>query len=356
MPSNPIAPPGPIQRPTHPTSQHPTHRRHHLLQLGKALTVLGALLAGLSTPSLATAQQAGFPSKPITIVVGNAAGGSNDVFARALGRRLQEALGKPVVIENRPSGGGIAANVGVARAAPDGHTLAMVSSTFTTGAAIRPNLPYDAVKDFRPVAMLARGPLLVTVKQDASARTIQDLVAQAKAKPGVFNYGTSGAGSINHFASELFLDAAGIRMAHIPYKGMAPATSDLLSGQIEVLIASAPSILQQVKGGRVRALAVTTAGRSAIAPELPSLEEAGYKGSAIDLWWGLLAPAGTPAEIVDLLNTTINREMQSAEMKAFLVNEGAEPAALKPAEFARHVATEIERWRAVAKAADIKAD
>lgn len=316
---------------------------------------MGAALGAMIWPAV-RAQTAGFPSKPITLVVGNAAGGSNDVFARALGRRLQDALGKPVVIENRPSGGGIAANVGVARAAADGHTLAMVSSTFTTGAAIRTNLPYDAVKDFRPVAMLARGPLLVTVRQDAPARTIQDLVAQAKARPGALNYGTSGAGSINHFATELFLDAAGIRMTHIPYKGMAPATSDLLGGQIEVLIASAPSILPQIKGGRVRALAVTTATRSGIAPELPALEELGYKGSAIDLWWGLLAPAATPVDIVEQFNTAINREMQTAEMKAFLVNEGAEPAALKPAEFARHVAAEIERWRAVAKAADIKAE
>jgi tripartite-type tricarboxylate transporter receptor subunit TctC len=234
--------------------------------------------------------------------------------------------------------------------------LGVVSSTFTTGAAIRSNLQYDAVRDFKHVAMLARGPLLVTVNKDSPLKTIQDLVARAKAQPGKLNYGTSGAGSINHFATELFLDAAGIKIAHIPYKGMGPATNDLLAGQIDVLIASAPSILQQVKAGRARALAVTTEKRSAVAPELVSLEEAGYKGSAIDLWWGILAPAATPPATVERLNAAINKEMDTAEIKAFLLNEGAEPVAMKPAEFSAFIATEITRWKAVAKAAEIKAE
>jgi tripartite-type tricarboxylate transporter receptor subunit TctC len=314
-------------------------------------------LAALALPLAAAAQApAPFPSKPITLIVGNAPGGSNDVFARAIGRRLQEALGQPVVVDNKPSGGGVAADQALARAPADGYTLGVVSSTFTTGAAIRTNLQYDAVKDFKPVALLARGPMLVTVSNASPLKSMPELVARAKAQPGKLNYGTSGTGSINHFATELFLDAAGARMTHIPYKGMGPATNDLLGGQIEVLVASAPSILNQVRGGRVRALAVTTAARSPVAPELPSLEDLGYKGSAIDLWWGVLAPAATPQAVVDKLNAAINAEIQSAEMKAFFLKEGAEPAPLKPAEFARHIATEIERWKAVAKSADIKPD
>jgi tripartite-type tricarboxylate transporter receptor subunit TctC len=314
--------------------------------------LLGAIALGL--PLAALAQVESYPAKPITIVVGSAPGGSNDVFARALARRLQDSLGQTVIVDNRPSDGGVLANSVVARAQPDGYTLVVVSSTFTTGAAIRTNLQYDVVKDFKPVAMLARGPLLVTVRKESPYKTIQDLVAAAKAQPSKLNYGTSGSGSINHFATELFAEGAGIKLTHIPYKGMGPATTDLLGGQIDLLIASAPSILQQVKGGRARALAVTAAGRSPIAPELPSLEEAGFKGTAIDLWWGLLSPAKTPQVVVDKLNLAVNREIQTPEMKTFFLNEGAEPAPIKPAEFAAYITTEIARWKAVAKTADIK--
>ena len=320
----------------------------------RRLLVVAALIAALPMTPPAHAQASAYPAKPITIVVGSAPGGSNDVFARAIAKRLQDAWAQSVVVDNKPSGGGVLANSVVARAAPDGYTLVVVSSTFTTGAAIRTNLPYDATKDLKPVAMLARGPMLVTVGKDSPLKSIQDLVAQAKANPGKLNYGTSGAGSINHFATELFADAAGLRMTHIPYKGMGPATNDLLAGQIDVLVASAPSILGQVRGGRVRALAVTTAARSPVAPELPTLEEAGYKGSAADLWWGVLAPAGTPQAVVDKLNAELNKQVQSAEMKDFFLKEGAVPAPMKPAEFASYIADEIGRWKAVARKADIQ--
>jgi tripartite-type tricarboxylate transporter receptor subunit TctC len=313
-----------------------------------------AVLAALCLPATVTAQPAPWPSRPITLVVGNAPGGSNDVFARAIGKRLQEVLGQPVVVDNKPAGGGVIANTFVAKAPPDGYALAIVSSTFTTGAAIRTNLAYDAVKSFKPVAMLAKGPLLVTVPANSPFKTIAELVAYAKAHPGELNYGSSGPGSINHFATELFSDAADIRLTHVPYKGMGPATTDLLGGQIQMLVASAPSILAQVKGGRVRALAVTSEARSPVAPELPSLDQAGYKGSATELWWGVLAPAGTPQAIVDRLNSEINKIILSAEMKDFFIKEGAEPTAMQPAQFEAFVAAEIERWKKVAKAADIK--
>ena len=316
---------------------------------------LCALALACALPLAAWSQQTpAWPTKPITLVVGNAPGGSNDTFARAIGKKLSEALGQPVVVDNKPAGGGVIANTYVAKSAPDGYNLAVVSSTFTTGAAIRTNLQYDAIKSFKPVAMLGKGPLLVTVPADSPYKTLGDLVAAAKANPGKFNYGTSGAGSINHFASELLADAAGIKMTHVPYKGMGPATNDLLSGQIQVLVASAPSILGQVKGGRVRALAVTSAQRSQVAPDLPSLEQAGYKAGAVELWWGLLAPAGTPQPVVDRLNREINKIIQSAEMKEFFLREGAEPASLKPAEFEAVIAAEIERWKQVARAAEIK--
>jgi tripartite-type tricarboxylate transporter receptor subunit TctC len=313
-----------------------------------------AALAAACLPGLALAQQAPYPSKPITLVVGSAPGGSNDTFARAIGKRLQEVLGQPVVVDNKPAGGGVIANGFVAKAPADGYALVVLSSTFTTGAAIRTNLAYDAIKSFKPVAMLAKGPLLVTVPANSPFKTIGELVTYAKANPDKLNYGTSGAGSINHFATELLADAADIKITHVPYKGMGPATNDLLGGQIQMLVASAPSILSQVKAGRVRALAVTTAERSPVAPELPSLEQAGYKGSASELWWGVLAPAGTPQPIVDRLNTEINKIILSPDMKDFFLKEGAEPAAMKPAAFEAFIASEIERWKKVAKAADIK--
>lgn len=330
--------------------QRRAHAQLALVPRRLALTALAALCL----PAIATAQQAPYPSKPITLVVGSAPGGSNDTFARAIGKRLQEVLGQPVLVDNKPAGGGVIANAFVAKAPPDGYALVVLSSTFTTGAAIRTNLTYDAIKSFKPVAILARGPLLVTVPNNSPFKTIGELVAYAKANPTKLNYGTSGAGSINHFATELFSDAADIKITHVPYKGMGPATTDLIGGQIQMLVASAPSILAQVKGGRVRALAVTTATRSPVAPELPSLDESGYKGSASELWWGVLAPANTPQPIVERLNTEINKIILSAEMKGFFLKEGAEPAAMKPAEFEAFIASEIERWKKVAKAADIK--
>jgi tripartite-type tricarboxylate transporter receptor subunit TctC len=322
----------------------------------KAVAVSAVLAMACTFPIAASAQAPAWPTRPITLVVGNAPGGSNDTFARAIGKKLTEALGQPVIVDNKPAAGGIVGNGFVAKAAPDGYTLVVVSSTFTTGAAIRTNLPYDAIKSFEPVALLGKGPLLVTVASDSPYKTIGELMAAAKASPTKLNYGTSGTGSINHFATELFSEAAGIKMTHVPYKGMGPATTDLLGGQIQVLVASAPSILAQVKGGRVRALAVTSATRSPVVPDLPSLEQSGYKGSTTDLWWGVLAPAGTPAPVVERLNSEINKIVLSQDMKEFFLREGAEPATLKPAEFKALIASEVERWKKVAKSADIKAD
>lgn len=312
-------------------------------------------LAFAASVQTAVAQN-GYPNKPVTLVVGSAAGGSNDVFARAIGKRLQDALGQPFLVDNKPSGGGIIANNIVARAPADGYQLAVVSSTFTTGAAIRTNLQYDALKDFSPVAMLARGPLLVTVNKDKPYNTIQQLVDAAKTNPGKLNYGTSGAGSINQFATEIFADASGTRLTHVPYKGMGPAVTDLISGQIDILVASAPSVLPQVKAGRVKALAVTTAQRSPVAPDLPSLTQLGYKNSSVDLWWGVLAPAKTPQAVVDKLNTEIGKILQSEEMKTFLLKEGAEPITMKPNEFRDYISNEISRWKEVAQKADIQAE
>jgi tripartite-type tricarboxylate transporter receptor subunit TctC len=312
-----------------------------------------AALAAALTSGAALAQGA-YPSKPINLVVGSAPGGSNDLFARAIGKKLTEAWGQPVLVDNKAAAQGLVANTFVAKAAPDGYTMVVLSSTFTTSAAIMTTLQYDPVKSFAPVAMLAKGPLLFTVSNTTPYKSVQEVVAYAKANPGKLNYATSGVGSINNFTTHLFMASSGVQLTHVPYKGMGPAVTDLIGGQTEVLIASAPSILSQVKGGKVRALAVTSPGKSAVAPDLPALEQMGYKGSNSELWWGVLAPAGTPQPVVNKLNAEINRIVKGEDMKEFFLREGAEPSALSPAEFGKLIAGEIERWKKVAKAANIQ--
>lgn len=319
------------------------------------IKLIPALIASVAVHATCLAQAgSSYPSKPITLLVGSAPGGSNDTFARAIAKPLQQALGQVVVVENKPAAGGILANSLLAKAPADGYTLAVVSSTFTTGAAIRTNLPYDAGKSFAPVIMMASGPLLVTVGKQTAIKTIPDLVSYAKQHPGKLNYGTSGVGSINQFATELLSDAAGIKLTHVPYKGMNPAVTDLIGGQIDLLIASAPSLLSQVKGDKIRAIAVTTAERSPVTPNLPGLKESGYEKGSVDLWWGVLAPAGTPDPILDRLHDSIDRILQSDDMKAFFLKEGALPVLKSRADFGKHLADEIKRWKVIAATADIQ--
>jgi tripartite-type tricarboxylate transporter receptor subunit TctC len=313
------------------------------------ITVLN--LAYLPAAALA---QAAFPNRPITLLVGSAAGGSNDIFARALGKQLQTALGVAVVVENKPAAGGVLANVLLAKAPADGYTLVVLSSTFTTGAAIRTNLPYDAQTSFAPVAMLAKGPLLITVGKQTPFQSLEELIVYAKANPAKLNYGTSGVGSINQFATEILAEAAQIKLTHVPYKGMSPAVTDLIGGQIDLLIASAPSLLAQVKGDKIRALALSTAARSDVAPTIRSVGEIGYAQSAVELWWGVLAPANTPSPIVAQLHASINKAITADEMKNFFLKEGASPAPMSTEAFTQHLSTELARWKRVAQAANIQ--
>ena len=319
-------------------------------------TLAALVLAALTSTGVLAQGAASFPSKPISFIVTSPPGGSNDVFARAIGKKLAEAFGKPVIVENKPGATGSIGNAYVANAAPDGHTILMLSSSYTTSAAIQKNLPYDSVKSFTGVAMIGKGPLLVAVTPSLPVSTPADLIKLAKSKPGELNYATSGTGSINHVATELLGEAAGIKMTHVPYKGMGPAVGDLIAGHVQVLVASAPSMLAQVKGGKVKGIGVTTANESPIAPGLPTFAAAGAKGYDVELWWGVLAPAGTPKDIVAKLNAEINKALASTEVKEFLMREGAEPAPMTPEAFSALVASDIERWRRVAQSAGIKAD
>ncbi|MBT2302167.1 tripartite tricarboxylate transporter substrate binding protein [Variovorax paradoxus] len=302
----------------------------------------------------ASAQEA-WPSRPITIVVPYPAGGSNDVFARAVGRRLSEALGQPVVIDNKPGAGGTLGTGTVAKAPADGYTLAAVSSSFVTNAAVQPRLPFDPVKSFAPVAMMAQGPFVVAVRADLPAKTPAELVALAKQRPGKLNYASSGPGSTNQFATELLKGSAGIFITHIPYRGMAPATTDLMGGNVDVLIASGPSLQPALRSGKARAIGITSAKPSATAPELVPMAQA-VPGYSFSIWWGLLAPAGTPPAVVQRLNAEVNKIVEGPEMKSFLQREGAEPAGLTAAQFAAQIQREIPYWQKVAKDAGISTE
>ena len=297
-----------------------------------------------------------FPEKPVTLIVPYPPGGSNDTFARELGRKLSDAWNVPVVVDNRPGASGSIGAGAVSRAVPDGYTLCLLSSSFTTNAAVQAHLPFDPIAGFSPVAMVARGPMILTVSNRLPAKTTLELFDLARRNPGKLNYASSGVGGTNHFATELLMDAAQIRMTHVPYKGMPPAVTDLIGGHVDVLIASAPSIYQQVKAGKVRALGVTSEKASPVVPGLRPLSEMGVPGYHFELWWGMLAPPGTPPAIVEAINAEVNRVISTPEMRAVFEREGAEPAPMSVSAFAATIRREIEGWKKVAKDAGIKAE
>jgi tripartite-type tricarboxylate transporter receptor subunit TctC len=310
----------------------------------------------LAVLAVAPAYAQKFPSKPVTLVVPYPPGGSNDTFARELGKRLGDVWKVPVIIENRAGAGGSIGAGTVSRAAPDGYTLCLLSSSFTTNAAIQANLPFDPVNGFTPVGMVAKGPMLLTVANHVPVKTTLELFDLARKQPGKLNYASSGQGSTNHFATELLMEAAQIKMTHVPYKGMAPAVTDVIGGHVDVLVASAPSIYQHVKAGKVRGIGVTSKGPSVVVPDLAPVASMGVPSYSFELWWGVLAPPKTPMEIVSQINADMNRILQTAEMREVFLKEGAEPATMTPAQFAKTIRDEIEGWKQVAAKAGIKAE
>ncbi len=297
-----------------------------------------------------------YPSKPITIIVPYPPGGSNDIFARIVAKEVGEDLKQPVIIDNRPGASGNTGTGMVAKATPDGYTLVAVSSSMTTNAAVQGKLPYDAVKSFAPVAMIAQGPFIVAVSNDFPAKTPQELVNTIRANPGKFNYASSGPGSVNQFGTELLKVKAGkLAITHVPYRGMGPAITDLIGNQTQVLIASGPSLLPMVKAGKVRAVAITSLKPSPIAPDLVPLASA-VPGYEFELWWGFLAPAGTPPAIVSQLNAAVNRALAKPTVKAAILKEGAEAKPVTPQQFSETIAADVARWKTLAKQQNIVAD
>ena len=316
----------------------------------------GALLAAALVLTSSTGRAQTYPSKQITLVIPFAVGGSNDIVGRAIGKKLTEAWGQPVVVENRSGAGGMIGSTTVAAAPPDGYTLLLVSSTFTINPAIRKSMPFDTIRDFTPVAFIARSPLLVTASNNLPVKSAKELLALARSKPGQISYGSAGPGSINQISAELIALSAGVKLMHVPYRGGAPALNDLLGGHVDIYVSSLPQVLQLAQSGQAKALAVTSARRTALLPDVPTLEESGIAGFDLWSWWGIVGPAGMPANVVNALNSEIGKMLTSPELSQFLSNEGAEAEAMTPQQFGDLIRLETERWTKVAHQANISID
>ncbi|MBA3504909.1 MAG: tripartite tricarboxylate transporter substrate binding protein [Betaproteobacteria bacterium] len=313
-------------------------------------------LAALSATPFAGAQ-ATYPTKPIRIVVPFPAGGTTDILARAVAQRLSETLGQPAVVDNRPGAGG---NIGaelVAKAPADGHTLLMGTvGTHAINASLYSKMPYDHVRDFAPIILVAGVPNVLVVHPSVPVGSVKELIAYAKANPGKLNFASSGSGTSIHLAGELFKTMAGVQMAHVPYKGSAPAVTDLLGGQVQLMFDNLPSALPHIKAGKLKALAVTSATRAAALPDVPTIAESGLAGFDATSWFGLLAPAGTPQPIIARLNNEVAKWLASAEAKEKMAGLGANTAGHSTDEFVRHIAAETSKWAKVVKESGAKVD
>lgn len=310
--------------------------------------------AGLGVAPHAAAQPA-YPSKPVQMIVPYTAGGGADVIIRAVAQRLAAAWGRNVIIENRAGASGMIGTELAARAAPDGYTLLGHTSSYPATAAIREKLPFDPARAIITAATIAKSPLVLAVHPSLPAKSVKELVALAKANPGKLNYSSAGTGGNNHFAASLFASAAGIKLTHVPYKGVAEAAIALASGEVELLVASATAVNPQWKSGRLRALGVTSLQPTALLPELPAIAQAGVPGYSYELWWAIFAPAGVTRERLGVINAAINTIVTSAEMKKYLNDQGAEPWSLPVAQLSDLLPKEIERYRMAAKAAGMAA-
>ena len=295
--------------------------------------------------------------RPVRFVVGFTPGGPSDILARALGAKLSEVTGQAVVVENRPGAGGNLAAELVARSAPDGSTwLLGNNSILATNQSLYSRLGYDPVKDFAPVALVAIQPNILVVHPSVPAQSVSELVGYLKNNPGKLNYASSGSGAAAHLSAELFKAMAGVDMVHVPYKGAQPALTDVIAGQVQVMFATSASVLPYVKAGRLRALAVTTAQRSASVPELPTVAEAGVPGFESITWHGVVVPAATPAPIVQRLNREINEVLKQKDLRERLAALGAEIAPGSPQDFADYIAREIPKWAKVVRDSGAKVD
>jgi tripartite-type tricarboxylate transporter receptor subunit TctC len=312
--------------------------RYGVLPVVVAATVLAAL------QSIAANAQAPYPNRPIKLVVPFAPGGSNDSIARVLANKLSARLGQPVVVENKGGGGGTIGIDAVAKSAPDGYTLLFGSTSIITNAASGKKLPYDPIKDLQPIGEVGAGPFMIVVGNDFKATTLRGFIDLARAKPDTITYGTAGIGGMNHLATEFFASVAQVKLVHVPYKGIGPAFTDLLGGNVQMVVPSVAGAAPYINSGKLRGLAVTGAQRSALAPNVPTVSEAGLPGFQLEVWWGLEAPARLPEPIVKRLNTELNAVLAAPEVHDLLAREGATPRPGTPQAFGDLIRSELGRW------------
>ncbi len=316
----------------------------------RTLTLAAASALGLLALTPLAAQAQAFPTKAITIIVPFSAGGTTDILARVLGQFISKDLGQPVIIDNRAGAGGNIGTQLVARAAPDGHTILMGTvGTHAINQSLYPKLAFDPIKDFAPLTRVALVPNLLVANPAQPFKTVKELMAYAKANPGKVTFGSSGSGTSIHLSGELFKQMAGVDIQHVAYKGSAPAVNDLLGNHIAIMFDNMPSAIGHVKAGKLRPLAVTTAQRSPALPDVPTIAEAGVPGYEATSWFGLLAPAKTPAPVVARLNASILKALADPDVKKKLLEQGAEPAGETPAQFAAFIASETVKWGKIVK-------
>jgi len=316
------------------------------MNLVGVVLVAGAILS--LAPACAGAQH--YPSRPVRFIVPFPPGGGNDIVGRVIALRLAEALGQPVIVDNRGGAGGTLGTDITAKSPADGYTLLINNISLAVNATLSAKLPYDTLKDLAPVTLVGRQPNLLVVHPSVAAQSIRELLALAKARPRQLNYGSGGVGTASHLATELLKLMAHVELVHVPYKGLGPALTDLMGGQVQLIISTMASALPQVKAGKLRPLAVTTAKRSPFFPEVPTMDEAGVRGYEFNTWYGMLVPAGTPRPIVERLNRETAQLLDSAAIKEQFATQGIEAAPTSPEQFGAYLRTEVEKWGKVVKA------
>lgn len=321
----------------------------------KQLILLIAVFA-MALPGVARAQGAteAYPARPVRVIVGLAPGGATDIQTRLFAQKLTDSLGRPFVVENRTGAGGTVAYAHVAKSAPDGYTLLGVAGGYTITPVVYSKLPYDPVKDFAPISLVVQAPFLLLTHPSLPVKSVKDLLALARAKPGALDCASAGHGTSTHMAFELLKALSGVKITHVPYKGTGQSLVDAMSGQVHMLFGNVLSSLPHARAGRLRALAVTTARRSAVLPDLPTIAEAGVPGYENSTWHGWLAPAGTPPAILNLLNSELVRNTRSADVVERLAPDGGEPVGSTPEQFSRHIADELARWGRLVREGSIR--
>lgn len=323
---------------------------------GLGAAARAACAAAALLGACAAAAQPGYPVKPIRIISPFAPGGGNDVLARTLASRLAEELGVPLVVENRPGANGIVGTEAAARAAPDGYTIVLIPSGHAVNASLHKKLPFHPIRDFSPISLVGSSALVLAVHPSLPVRSVRELVALARARPGELTYGSAGVGSSGHLAGALFETLTATRMVHVPYRGMGLAVPDVIGGQITLVFGTSLSTVPHVRSGKLRGLATTGARRSGALPELPTVAEAGVPGYEAGLWYGFAGPAGLPREVVRRLNAAIGAALGSAEIRSRLAAQGLEPQPTSAEEFARLLVTDLERWAKVVARARVRVE